>query len=103
MKTLLTAAAIAIASTTTAFAASSALDVYEPVNTQSAIDYTATAAIGAGAADLENDRLGDGSPRYPSNNGRIDFTATSSVGAPVGQSAFGLHAPRLGDGSPLHQ
>ncbi|TCD14163.1 hypothetical protein [Oricola cellulosilytica] len=64
MKTLIASAAIVLATSSGAFAASTALDAYEPVKNEVAVDYTATAATGIDNALVERERLGDGSPQY---------------------------------------
>jgi hypothetical protein len=100
MKTLIAASAIVLATATGAFADSTALDVFHPVKNETAVDYTATASIGGAAPVYQNDRLGDGSPRYDNAqvSGGIDFTATASIG----QATFGFENARLGDGSPQY-
>jgi hypothetical protein len=98
MKKFILSAGIVLASATAAFAQSSILDVYvpEPVNA-SAIDYTATAAIGADYQSMANPRLGDGAPVHVSQSGPIDFIATAATGG----SDYGMElGPRLGDGDP---
>lgn len=98
MKKLILTAGIVLATATGAFAQSSILDVYqpEPVN-PSAIDYTATAAIGSDHAEMANPRLGDGAPRVTFQNGSVDYTATSAIHDSGYQTELG---PRLGDGAP---
>lgn len=98
MKKLILSAGIVLATATGAFAQSSILDVYdpEPVNA-SAIDYTATAAIGSDYHEMANPRLGDGAPPVTFENGSVDYTATSAIGDSGYQLELG---PRLGDGAP---
>jgi len=98
MKKLIISAGIVLATATGAFAQSSILDVYdpEPVNA-SAIDYTATAAIGSDSAFELGPRLGDGVPVTVSQTGPIDFIATAATGGADYRMELG---PRLGDGAP---
>jgi predicted porin len=97
MKTVLATTALVFATVSGAFAATTALDVYQPVKNEAAVDYVATASIGNGAV-IRNDRLGDGSPVYSDAGSRIDFTATSAIGN--GTSV--IANDRLGDGSPSY-
>lgn len=68
MKTAIYVLGLSLAASTSAFAASSALDVVDTPPAGYAdsvrIDYTATAAIGQQASPEQGPRLGDGSPVY---------------------------------------
>lgn len=91
MKTILAAAAVVLSATAGAYADSSILDVYEQPVVQQNVDYTATAAIGTGAYETRNPRLGDGAPV-------VDLADNATLSA--GQAVPALVGARLGDGAP---
>lgn len=91
MKTILAAAAVVLSATAGAYADSSILDVYEQPVAHQNVDYMATAAIGVGAHEARNPRLGDGAPA-------VDLTANATISAD--QAVPALNGARLGDGAP---
>ncbi|WP_421854401.1 hypothetical protein [Oricola sp.] len=105
MKTLIIATGIALATTASAFAQSSALDHFEPepVNRSALIDFQATKSIRAPVVTEFRDRLGDGAPQYINRNVRrnagVDYAPTSSIK----RSADRIFVPRLGDGAPVYR
>ena len=103
MNKTIIALTLSLAASTGAFARSSALDAYTPqAANPAAIDYTATASVGAGTSNdqfIYNRAGNDGSPTFKNvqRNG-VDYTATSSIG---GVSNDQIIYNRAGnDGSP---
>ncbi|MDP2122525.1 MAG: hypothetical protein Q8K28_21700 [Hoeflea sp.] len=78
MNKILIALGLTLATSTGAFAASTALDAY---TVPAATGYVGALATGTSNELVSYDRAGnDGSPRFAAPQGGIDYTATASVG-----------------------
>ena len=97
MKTLIAATAIVFATASGAFAASTALDVVQPVKNEAVAVSVAMSSIDNEQINQAN--LGDGSPMYVASNGMIDYSATASIGG----AEYKVLNERLGDGSPSYK
>ncbi|AKI02108.1 hypothetical protein IMCC20628_03419 [Hoeflea sp. IMCC20628] len=77
MNKLIIALGLTLATSTGAFAASTAMDAYDVPAAQSSVNY----AVGVSNDLVSYDRAGnDGSPSFEAPQGGIDYTATASVG-----------------------
>lgn len=96
MNKILIALGLTLATSTGAFAASTALDAY---TVPSATGYVGALATGTSNELVSYDRAGnDGSPTFAEPQGGIDYTATASIG---GVSNDQIVYDRAGmDGSP---
>ncbi len=95
MNKLIIALGLTLATSTGAFAASTAMDAYDVPSAQGSANY----AVGVYNDLVSYDRAGmDGSPTFLAPQGGIDYTATASIG---GVSNEQITYDRAGnDGSP---
>ena len=96
MNKIIIALGISLAASTAAFADSSALDAYQFPAEQGSI----ALATGATNTQVEQARLGDGSPTFTGalagngNGNGIDYRATASIGDNAGQAKTFAVSPR---------
>jgi hypothetical protein len=95
MNKLIIALGLTLATSTGAFAASTAMDAYDVPSAQGSANY----AVGVSNEQVVYNRAGnDGSPSFDAPQGGIDYTATASIG---GVSNEQITYDRAGnDGSP---
>ena len=94
MNKIIIALVISLAASTAAFADSSALDAYQFPAEQGSI----ALATDVSNAQVEQARLGDGSPSYTGalagKGYGVDYTATASIGDNAGQAKTFAVSPR---------
>ena len=78
MNKLIIALGLTLATSTGAFAASTAMDIYDVPAVQGQVNY----AVGVSNDLVNYDRANmDGSPSFAAPQGGIDYTATASIGS----------------------
>jgi hypothetical protein len=96
MNKLIIALGLTLATSTGAFAASTAMDAYDVPSAQGSANY----AVGVSNEQVVYNRAGnDGSPTFLAPQGGIDYTATASIGGNVSNEQV-IYNRADNDGSP---